>query len=92
MPFYRISDMEAVRASVGPATAKTAPGELNIELQDDDERYLRTLEEVKKAILAIRGSQRALQVANLERTQTGEIPTSQPGTSSDDKYISSQIK
>ncbi len=28
MPFYRISDMEAVRASVGPATAKTAPGEL----------------------------------------------------------------
>ena len=28
MPFYKISDMEAVRASVGPATAKTAPGEL----------------------------------------------------------------
>ena len=24
MPFYRISDMEAVRATVGPATAKTA--------------------------------------------------------------------
>ncbi len=28
MPFYRISEMEAVRASVSPATAKTAPGEL----------------------------------------------------------------
>ena len=48
MPFYRISDMEAVRASVGPATAKTAPGEMNIELQFEDYHYLRTLEEVKK--------------------------------------------
>ncbi len=28
MPFYKISDMEAVRATVSPATAKTAPGEL----------------------------------------------------------------
>ena len=28
MPFYRISDMETVRASVSPATAKTVPGEL----------------------------------------------------------------
>ncbi len=28
MPFYKISEMEEVRAAISPATAKTVPGEL----------------------------------------------------------------